>query len=51
MVDLRVGRALNTLPQIAAEGLGPFDLIFIDADKRNNPEYLACALSSLATAP
>ncbi len=44
LVDLRLGRALDTLPQIAAEGRGPFDLIFIDADKANNPEYLAWAL-------
>ena len=41
---MRVGRALDTLPQLAAEGRGPFDLIFIDADKPANPEYLAWAL-------
>jgi predicted O-methyltransferase YrrM len=39
VVELRVGRALDTLPQLAAEGLGPFDLIFIDADKQGYPEY------------
>ncbi|HEY0524013.1 MAG TPA: O-methyltransferase [Stellaceae bacterium] len=44
VVELRVGRALDTLPQIAAEGGGPFDLIFIDADKPGNPDYLAWAL-------
>ena len=43
-VDLRVGPALETLPLIEAEGLGPFDLIFIDADKPSNPQYLAWAL-------
>lgn len=43
-VDVRVGRALDTLPEIAAEGLGPFDLIFIDANKSNNPDYLVWAL-------
>ena len=43
-VDLRVGAALETLPLIEAEGLGPFDLIFIDADKPSNPDYLAWAL-------
>ncbi len=43
-VELRLGPALETLPRLAAEGLGPFDLIFIDADKPNNPEYLAWAL-------
>jgi predicted O-methyltransferase YrrM len=43
-VDIRVGPALETLPQIEAEGLAPFDLIFIDADKPNNPHYLAWAI-------
>ena len=43
-VDLRVGRALDTLPALHASGAGPFDLIFIDADKRNNPRYLEWAL-------
>src|SRR4029450_5123299 len=33
-----------TLPALADEGLGPFDLVFIDADKVHNPEYLASAL-------
>ncbi|MFL5759451.1 MAG: O-methyltransferase [Thermomicrobiales bacterium] len=43
-VDVRLGPALDTLPQIAAEGIGPFDLFFVDADKPNNPHYLAWAL-------
>ena len=43
-IDLRLGRAIDTLPEIAKEGLGPFDLVFIDADKPSNPEYLAWAL-------
>ncbi len=43
-VDLRLGPALELLPQLAAEGLGPFDLIFIDADKPNTPEYFNWAL-------
>jgi predicted O-methyltransferase YrrM len=43
-VDVRIGNALDTLPMIEAEGLGPFDLIFIDADMPNNPHYLAWAL-------
>ncbi len=43
-VDLLVGRALDTLPILAAEHHAPFDLIFIDADKQNNPEYLQWAL-------
>ncbi len=44
LVDLRIGPALDTLPEIAAEGLGPFDAIFIDADKQNYPGYLDWAL-------
>jgi predicted O-methyltransferase YrrM len=36
-VEVRIGRALDTLPLLA----GPFDLIFIDADKVSYPEYLA----------
>jgi predicted O-methyltransferase YrrM len=44
VVELRLGQALNTLPQLAAEGRGPFDLIFIDADKPNNPDYFKWAL-------
>jgi predicted O-methyltransferase YrrM len=44
IVDLRVGAALDTLPAVDAEGIGPFDLIFIDADKQNNPAYLEWAL-------
>jgi predicted O-methyltransferase YrrM len=44
LIEVRVGPALDTLPAIAAEGAGPFDLVFIDADKRSNPEYLEWAL-------
>ena len=36
LVTIRVGPALDTLPKLADEGAGPFDLIFIDADKANN---------------
>ncbi|MEP9353487.1 O-methyltransferase [Xanthobacter sp. KR7-65] len=43
-VDLRVARAIETLPQLEAEGAGPFDLVFIDADKPSNPDYLHWAL-------
>jgi predicted O-methyltransferase YrrM len=39
-VEVRVGRALDTLPQLS----GPFDLAFIDADKENNAEYFSWAL-------
>jgi predicted O-methyltransferase YrrM len=44
LVELRLGPALETLPQLSAEGRGPFDLIFIDADKPSNTEYFAWAL-------
>jgi predicted O-methyltransferase YrrM len=44
VVDLRIGPALETLPQIDAEALGPFDLVFIDADKPSTPEYFDWAL-------
>jgi predicted O-methyltransferase YrrM len=44
VVELRVGPALETLPQLAAEGAGPFDFVFVDADKRSNPEYFAWAV-------
>jgi predicted O-methyltransferase YrrM len=44
VVELRVGPALETLPRLDAEGAGPFDLTFIDADKANTPEYFAWAL-------
>jgi predicted O-methyltransferase YrrM len=44
IVDLRLGLALDTLPQLEQEKIEPFDLIFIDADKSNNPEYLKWAL-------
>ena len=44
LVDLRVGAALETLPLLASEGCGPFDFVFIDADKVNAPAYFAWAL-------
>ena len=44
VVELREGKALDTLPELAAEGLEAFDLIFIDADKRHNPQYFDWAL-------
>ena len=45
MVQVRVGAALDTLPQLAGEGRGPFDLIFIDADKVNTAAYFTWALT------
>jgi predicted O-methyltransferase YrrM len=44
VVELRLGPALETLPRIAAEGRGPFDLVFIDADKPSNADYFDWAL-------
>ncbi|MCG2624289.1 O-methyltransferase [Arthrobacter sp. I2-34] len=43
-VSVRVGPALETLPRLAAEEAGPFDLVFIDADKENNRNYVEWAL-------
>jgi predicted O-methyltransferase YrrM len=43
-VEIRVGAAAETLPELAAEGAGPFDLVFIDADKPSNPIYLDWAV-------
>jgi predicted O-methyltransferase YrrM len=43
-VQIRVGAALDSLPHIEKEGLAPFDFIFIDADKPNNPGYLEWAI-------
>jgi predicted O-methyltransferase YrrM len=40
-VEVRVGAALESLPALEAEGAGPFDLVFIDADKANTPAYFA----------
>ncbi len=44
VVEIRVGAALDTLPKLVEEGAGPFDLIFIDADKPNIPQYLTWAI-------
>lgn len=43
-VEIRVGKALELLEILAAEDAGPFDFIFIDADKANNSNYLNWAL-------
>jgi len=43
-VEVRTGAALDALPRLEAEGLGPFDFIFIDADKSNNAAYVEWAL-------
>jgi len=43
-VEVRVGKAIDALPKLAAEKAGPYDLVFIDADKASIPEYFARAL-------
>jgi caffeoyl-CoA O-methyltransferase len=44
VIDLRVGRALDLLPQLEKESAGPFDMIFIDADKPPYAEYFQLVL-------
>ncbi|NBA97764.1 class I SAM-dependent methyltransferase [Pseudomonas sp. R5(2019)] len=47
-IELRLAPALETLAQLEREGAaGQFDLIFIDADKANYPQYLEHALTLL----
>ncbi|OQP65055.1 O-methyltransferase [Niastella populi] len=43
-VQIKTGRALDILPQLHAEGAGPFDMIFIDADKPPYADYFEWAL-------
>jgi predicted O-methyltransferase YrrM len=44
LVEIRVGPALETLPALEKEAAGPFDLVFIDADKANTPAYFSWSL-------
>jgi predicted O-methyltransferase YrrM len=44
VVDIRLGPALETLPQLVSEGRGPFDFVFIDADKESTADYFAWSL-------
>ncbi|MFI6032909.1 O-methyltransferase [Streptomyces sp. NPDC051315] len=48
-VEVRVGPALESLPLLADENPPPFDLVFIDADKANNANYLEWALKLTST--
>ena len=43
-VEVRVGKAIDLLPQLVQENAGPFDMIFIDADKPPYTEYFEWAL-------
>jgi predicted O-methyltransferase YrrM len=49
LVEVRVGPALESLPKLADENPPPFDLVFIDADKVNNPHYVEWALKLTST--
>ncbi len=44
LVEIRVGPALELLPELEREGVDPFDMVFVDADKAHNAEYFAWAL-------
>lgn len=44
LVDIRTGKAIDLLPVLKAEGVGPFDMIFIDADKAPYKEYFDWSL-------
>ncbi|MDT0393968.1 MULTISPECIES: O-methyltransferase [Streptomyces] len=48
-VEVRVGPALESLPRLADENPPPFDVVFIDADKVNNPHYMEWALRLTST--
>ena len=43
-IELRLGKALELLPRLVAEGREPFDLIFIDANKSDMREYFEWSL-------
>lgn len=43
-IEIRLGKAIDILPKLEAEGAGPFDMIFIDADKPPYTEYFQWAL-------
>lgn len=43
-VEVRLGPAIDSLKKLASENQGPFDLIFIDADKESIPDYFAWSL-------
>lgn len=43
-VEIHLGKAVETLAQLVRQGRGPFDFIFIDADKRSSPDYLEWSL-------
>lgn len=44
IIEVRLGSAHDTLPKLVESGAGPFDMVFIDADKASTPDYLTWAL-------
>jgi len=44
LVDVRVGRALDLLPTLSGGESDPFDLVFVDADKTSNADYVDWAI-------
>jgi predicted O-methyltransferase YrrM len=44
VIELRIGKAIDLLPRLEAEGCAPFDLIFIDADKPSTADYFQWAI-------
>ena len=49
IAEVRTGPALESLPKLADENPEPFDLVFIDADKVNNPHYVEWAVRLTTT--
>lgn len=45
LVEIVVGPALDSMRRLVADGAGPFDLVFIDADKETTPQYFEQALA------
>ncbi len=48
IIDVRVGRAIDSLPKLQQEADDPFDLVFVDADKASIPEYFEWSLKLTA---
>ena len=44
LVEIRLGKAIETMPALFSDDEGPFDLIFLDADKKGNPDYFRWAV-------
>jgi len=44
VVEVRLGKALDSLPKLVGDNRAPFDLIFIDADKEGYPDYFQWSL-------